>query len=132
MSFKTLAALGCSLAAFAAHAEGFKCASKDGKVSLVATTSYETGASIDGNATLVSGGSSVRIEESQYKNIDGELFYYSVMDEQNARGIPVNRVVRLDAKVDDNGNARGTLSIHRDFGGRIVDPIKVAVNCKVN
>jgi len=125
------AALGCSLLGFATRAEAFSCASKDGKISISAETSYETGDALAGEATLVFEGRRIQISESQYKNIDSELFFYSVADAQDARGIPVNRVVRLDVKVDANGKGRGTLAIHKDFGGRIVDPVKTAVSCSV-
>lgn len=121
-----------SLGSLSANAEGFRCATRDGKSSLSATTAYETGYALTSVPVLVVAGQTVKVEESQYKNIDGELFFYSVMDEQNAEGIPTNRVVRLDVKYDDNGIGRGTLNVHRDFGGRIVEPVKLNVNCKVD
>ena len=136
MSFRTnrvakfgLAAL--AMATTAAQAEGFRCASADGKVSLSGGTSYEVGDALTGQPVLVIGAQSVKLDESQYKNIGGELFLYSVRDENNPRGIPVNRVVRLDARIDECGKGRGTLSVHRDFGGRVVDPVKVSVSCKL-
>jgi hypothetical protein len=137
MSFKrnTVARLGLAalaMTSLAAQAEGFRCASSDGKVKLSAGTSYEVGYALTDMPVLVVGTETVKLEESQYKNIGGELFLYSVRDENNPRGIPVNRVVRLDAKVDASGKGRGTLAVHRDFGGRIVDPVKVSVTCKVD
>jgi hypothetical protein len=125
-----LAAL--AMASMATRAEGFRCVSSDGKVSLSSGTSYEVGDALTEQPLLVVGAQSVKLEESQYKNIGGELFLYSVRDENNPRGIPVNRVVRLDAKIDSSGKGRGTLSVHRDFGGRIVDPLKVSVSCKID
>jgi hypothetical protein len=39
--------------------------------------------------------------------------------------------VRLDVKYNqETGSGRGILSIHTDFGGRTVDPVRVEVSCQ--
>ena len=133
LSLKTTLATFVILGSFAAQADGFRCTTKDGKSTLVGATNYATGDSLTAVPVLVQGSRSTKLDVSQYKNIDGELFFYSVMDLGDPRGIPANRVVRLDVKYSDvDGSGRGTLSVHTDFGGREIDPVKVSVTCKVN
>jgi hypothetical protein len=114
---------------------GFKCATRDGKTALSAV--YDSAAldsaALRGRAVLLQAGKRVEIGASQYKNIDGELFLYSLSDAQDPRGIPVSRIVRLDATLDERtGKGSGTLTVIQEFGGRMIDEIKVRVNCQAD
>ncbi len=111
---------------------GIHCVSKDKKTAIAAAYTSIESLSLSGVARLTQSGKGLDIEVAQYKNIDNELFLYSVMDAQDPRGIPVDRVVRLDARINAQGTGQGTLSIHKSFGGRIVDPVKVAVTCRAD
>ncbi len=58
------------------------------------------------------GHTDIELEMSQYKNSDNELYYLSVMDLNNADPTAplVQRTVELDAKSDEMGRMRGTLT----------------------
>lgn len=131
VAFKTLALIAFTTVGFSAQAANFRCGSKDGKLTLVALTRSDLAQALTQNPTLSVNGKKTEIFASQYKNTETELFVLSVMDETTDAGVPVQRIVKLDVKVNAQGIGRGTLSVHTDFGGRVVDPARSDVSCKV-